>query len=148
LGIAAHAGEFSTANLAAALRVPGLTRIGHATYAAHDAGLLEQLARSGITVECILSCNVVLGAVRSYEEHPLRQFVAHNIPVTLNTDDPMRVWTTVGREYALAAALGFAPAELLSFTRNAVSAAFVSPERRAALLGELDTWEVRHAHEL
>jgi adenosine deaminase len=122
LGIAAHAGEFSPANIAAALRVPGLTRIGHAVYAAHDTRLLEVLARSAITVECSLSCNVVLGAVQSYADHPIRQFVAHNIPVSLNTDDPMRVWTTIGREYAIAAMLGFTPAELLSFTQNAIHA--------------------------
>jgi adenosine deaminase len=140
LGIAAHAGEFSSANIAAALRVPGLTRIGHAVYAAHDSGLLEQLARSGVTVECNLSCNVVLGAVQSYADHPIRQFVAQNIPVTLNTDDPVRVWTTIGREYAIAAALGFAPAELLTFTRNAIHAAFVSSARRGALLQKLDAW--------
>jgi adenosine deaminase len=148
LGITAHAGEFSTANIAAALRVPGLTRIGHGVYAAQDAGLLEELARSGVTIECNLSCNVILGAAQSYEEHPIRQFLANNIPVTLNTDDPVRVWTTIGREYAVAAALGFTPAELLNFTRNAVNAAFVSPERRAALLQELDTWEADHAREL
>jgi adenosine deaminase len=148
LGIAAHAGEFSSANLAAALRVPGLTRIGHAVYAPHEPGLLEQLARSGVTVECNLSCNVVLGAVPSYADHPIRQLVAHGIPVTLNTDDPVRVWTTIAREYAIGAALGFAPAELLTFTRNAIQAAFVPPTRRAALLQELDAWAAQHAHEL
>jgi adenosine deaminase len=148
LGITAHAGEFSTANVAAALRVPGLTRIGHGVYAAQDARLLEELARSGVSVECNLSCNVILGAVEAYEEHPIRQFLAYNIPVTLNTDDPVRVWTTIGREYAVAAALGFSPAELLSFTRNAVNAAFVSVERRAALLHEIDAWEAQHASEL
>ncbi len=146
LGLAAHAGEFSSANIAAALRVPGLTRIGHAVYAAHDAGLLEELARSGVTVECNLSCNVVLGAVQSYADHPVRQFVTYNIPVTLNTDDPVRVWTTIGREYAIGAALGFTAEELLSFTRNAIQAAFVSPMRRAALLQELDAWEAGQAH--
>jgi adenosine deaminase len=140
LGIAAHAGEFSSANIAAALRVPGLTRIGHAVYAAHESGLLEQLARSGVTVECNLSCNVILGAVQSYADHPVRQFVTQNIPVTLNTDDPMRVWTTIGREYAIADALGFTPAELFTFTRNAIHAAFVSSTRRGALLQELDAW--------
>jgi adenosine deaminase len=148
LGITAHAGEFSTANLAAALRVPGLTRIGHAVYAAQDERLLEALARSGATVECNLSCNVILGAVQSYEEHPIRQFMAYDSPVTLNTDDPVRVWTTIGREYAVADALGFTPAELLSFTRNAVSAAFVGPERRAALLQEIASWETQHTSEL
>jgi len=138
LGITAHAGEFSPANVGAALRVPGLTRIGHAVYAAHGPKLLEQLARSGVTVECNLRCNVILGAVQSYADHPIGQFVRHNIPVTLNTDHPVRVWTTIGREYAIAAALGFGPEQLLSFTRNAMQAAFVSPARRAALLEEFD----------
>ena len=43
LGITVHAGEFSTANLAAALRLPGITRIGHGVYAA--AG--DELLRAG-----------------------------------------------------------------------------------------------------
>jgi adenosine deaminase len=143
LGITAHAGEFSVANIEQALRVPGLTRIGHAVYAAQEAELLEQLARSGVTVECNLSCNVILGAAQSYEDHPIRQFVAYNIPVTLNTDDPVRVWTTIGREYAIAAALGFAPADLLNFTRNSISAAFISSQRRTELLKQLDAWEAQ-----
>jgi adenosine deaminase len=63
LGITIHAGEVSPANLGAALRVPGLTRVGHAVYAARAPALLERLAVSGVTVECPLSCNVVLGAV-------------------------------------------------------------------------------------
>jgi adenosine deaminase len=137
LGIAAHAGEFSGANLAAALRTPGLTRLGHAVYAARDPRLVEQIARSGITVECSLSCNVVLGAVDSYESHPIRQFVAAGVPVTLSTDDPVRVATTIGREYAVAAALGFGERELLGFTRNGVRASFAEPGRRDALLAGL-----------
>jgi adenosine deaminase len=141
LGITVHAGEFSTANLAAALRLPGLCRLGHAVYATADPQLLAQLARSGVTVECSLSCNVVLGAVPSYEDHPIRQFVASGIPVTLNTDDPVRIWTTIGREYAIAAALGFSPTALLAFTRNAIKASFTSAGRRRTLLNEIDQWE-------
>jgi len=140
LGITVHAGEFSAANLGAALRVPGLRRIGHAVYAAADPLLLEQLAESQVTVECCLSCNVVLGAVPSYEAHPIRQFVAAGIPVTLNTDDPVRVWTTIGREYAIAAALGFSPAELVGFTRNAIAASFASEARREMLMRDVDRW--------
>lgn len=139
LGIAIHAGEFSAANLAAALRVPGLSRVGHAVYAASSPPLLEQLAASGVAVECSLTCNVVLGAVSSYETHPIRTFVTHGIPVTLNTDLPVHVCTTIGREYALAAALGFSLTDLRAFTANAVRASFTSPERRNALLTELNT---------
>lgn len=137
LGITVHAGEFSTANLAASVGVPGVTRIGHAVYAARDPRLLDQFARSGVTVECSLTCNVVLGATESYAAHPIRQFIAHGIPVTLNTDDPLRVGTTIGREYAIAAALGFSRAELLAFTRTAINASFTSTSRRSTLLAEL-----------
>jgi adenosine deaminase len=140
MGITAHAGEFSSANIAAALRVPGLTRLGHAVYAASDPRLLELMAQKGVTVECSLSCNVVLGAVRSYEEHPIRQLVAHGIPVALGTDNPVQMTTTIGREYAAAHALGFSEAQLLGFTRNAVCAAFTTPARRQELLAELEGW--------
>ena len=137
LGITVHAGEFSTANLAAALHTPGLRRLGHVVYAARDPMLLEQLARSGVTVECCLTANVILGGSPSYESHPIRQFVAHGIPATLNTDLPVHACTTIGREYAIAAALGFSPGDLLEFTRNGVRASFASAERRTALLDEL-----------
>jgi adenosine deaminase len=143
LGITVHAGEFSAANLAAALRVPGLRRLGHAVYAATDTRLLEQLAQSNVTVECSLSCNVILGAVPSYEDHPIRQFVTSGIPATLNTDNPIRIWTTIGREYAIAAALGFSPTELMAFTRNAIKASFISAERRKVLIDEMDQWEAK-----
>jgi adenosine deaminase len=140
LGVTAHAGEVSTANIAAALRVPGLTRIGHATHAAKDPRLLELLADSGATIECSLTCNVVLGAVASYEEHPIRRFTENGIPVAVCTDDPLQICTTIGREYALAHALGFSLTELLAFTRSAIRAAFTTQERRAELLDELDAW--------
>jgi adenosine deaminase len=138
LGVTAHAGEFSTANIAAALQTPGLSRIGHAVYAARDPRLLDLLAQSRVTVECSLSCNVVLGAVSSYEEHPIRQFVERGVPVALCADVPVQIATTIGREYALANALGFTPTELVGFTTNAIRASFTPPARKAALLAALD----------
>lgn len=137
LGVTAHAGEFSSANIAAALRVPGLTRLGHAVYGASDPRLLELIARGGVTVECCLSSNVVLGAVPSYEEHPIRRFTELGIPVALCTDDPVQLCTTIGREYALAGALGVSPAQLLDFTLNAVRASFAPTARKVVLLAEL-----------
>ncbi len=137
LGVTAHAGEFSTANIAAATQVPGLTRLGHAVYAARDPWLLDLLAERGITVECSLSSNVVLGAVPSYAEHPIRRFVERGIPLALCSDVPVQVCTTIGREYAAAHALGFTPAELLRFTVNAVQASFASTEQKNVLLAGL-----------
>jgi adenosine deaminase len=141
LGVTAHVGEFSSVNIAAALRLPGLRRVGHAVYAAMDPRLRDQIARSNVTVECALTCNVVLGAVPSFEDHPIRRFVSCGIPVALATDDPVRIGTTIGREYAVAAALGFTTQDLLVFTRNAIEAAFVSVDRRIGLLDDMRLWE-------
>lgn len=140
LGITAHAGEVSPANIASALRMPGLSRLGYAVYAARDPRLLDLLAESGVAVECSLTSNVVFGPVPSYETHPLREFIAHGIPVALCTDDPVQICTTIGREYAVAHADGFSPGELLGFTENAIRAAFTTEERRAELLQEAAVW--------
>jgi len=134
LGVTAHVGEFSAANIAAALHTPGLTRLGHAVYAASDPYLLDAVAASGVTVECPLSCNAVLGAVASYATHPIRRFIERGIPVALCTDNPVQICTTIGREYALAHALGFTPADLLAFTTNAICAAFLPTDRKQHLL--------------
>ncbi len=140
LGITAHAGEFSDANIASAAHIPGLTRLGHAVYAGGRPELLELLAERGITVEVCLSSNVVLGAVPSFEEHPIRQFMEYGIPVALGSDNPVQICTTIGREYALAHALGFSPDELLAFTCNGVKSAFTTPARRDELLNEINEW--------
>jgi adenosine deaminase len=140
LGITVHAGEMSTANIVAASRVPGLTRIGHGIYAAYDPHLLDLLLKRNITLECSLTCNVILGAAPSYETHPIHQLVADGIPVALCTDDPVQICTTIGREYALAYALGFSAVDLLQFTRNAINAAFTTSTRRSTLLQAIDTW--------
>lgn len=142
LGVTVHAGEFTSANLVCALSVPGVTRIGHALHAASDPRLLERLARGGVTVECCLTSNVVLGAVASYQDHPIRRLLDHGVRVTLSTDNPVRIGTTIAQEYAVAAALGFSSAELLQFTRRGVEASFTSEDRRTALLRDLSTGSV------
>jgi adenosine deaminase len=140
LGVTAHVGEFSAANIIAALRTPGLRRLGHAVYAASDPRLLDAVAASGATVECSLSCNVVLGATPSYAEHPIRRFKERGIPVALCTDNPVQICTTIGREYALAHTLGFTPTELLGFTMNAIRASFLPPERKQEVLALAEAW--------
>lgn len=137
LGITIHVAETAPVNIESALKMPGLTRIGHATHAGYHPHLLEKVAESGITVEVPLTCNVILGATESYESHPIRKFVSAGIPVTLCTDDPVQMCTTIGREYAIAHQLGFSVDTLRGFTRNALEVAFIPPETRAQLLEKL-----------
>ena len=134
LGITAHAGEFGTQHLAEALDVPGLTRIGHAVGAGSDPRLLDRIAERGVTIECPLSCNVVLGAVESYGAHPIRRFMERGIPVAICTDDPLKACTSIGRKYAIASELGLSGPELRACTHAAISASFCGDETRRRLL--------------
>ena len=135
-------GELSTANIAAALRLPGIKRIGHGVHMAATEELLQLVLDSGVTVECCLTSNSVLGAVPSLGEHPIRLLVEAGVPVSLSTDDPVRLCTTMEREYELAAALNFGVDDLLSFTRQAILASFTSEDRRSELLDVVERWSV------
>ncbi len=145
LGVTAHAGEFSTSNIAAVLDLPGITRMGHAVHAVNDPALFELLVTSNVAVECCLTSNVVLGSVRSLEEHPLRRLADAGVPVVLGTDNPLQLCTDIGREYALARSLGLGDADLLEITRTAVSRSFAPQEVKAELLACLPPALARHA---
>ena len=108
--------------------------MGHGIHAAFNAELLDALGEAGVTVECCLTSNIVLGAVASLEDHPIRTLVDASIPVTLASDDPVALGTSLGTEYELAARLGFSASDLLAFTRNGISASFTSDERKERLL--------------
>ena len=137
LGITIHAGEFTPANVRSALAVPGVARIGHAVHAAFTTALLEELKKAQVTVECCLTSNVVLGAVPTLQDHPIRTFVDGGVPVTLNSDDPVGLNTTIGTEYELAKRLGFSTSDLLGFTRNGIVSSFTSDQRKSALLSKI-----------
>ena len=139
LGITAHAAEFSTANLAAALRDSG----NHPDRPRRVRGrrvtsCYGNWSTQESPIECCLTSNAVLGAVPSLEEHPVRDFVDAGVPVTLCTDDPVRLYTSIAREYELAKSLGFGDDDLRTFTRDGVLASFASNERKSAILGLLD----------
>ena len=145
LGITVHAGEFSPANILKALGVPGVSRIGHAVHAASDSVFLNEMDKAQVTVECCLTSNVVLGAVPSLKSHPIRTFIDVGIPVTLNSDDPVSLCTSIGNEYGLAACLGLSAPDLLGLTRNGIAASFTSGKRKAALLSQIDQRENRRS---
>lgn len=133
LGITAHAGDFSLANFAPALDTPGLTRLNDAVAAARDNASIKRLARSGTTIECTITGSALLGSVRCAESHPFLELHRAGVKVSLGSDNPLRMTTSIAEEYARAAALGASVADLACFGRNAIAAAFTSERRRWAM---------------
>jgi adenosine deaminase len=139
LGCTAHAGEWAgPESIRGALRLPGVTRIGHGVRAVEDPALVEELAARGTVLEVCPTSNVALGVYDSYGEHPLRTLHDAGVRVTLNSDDPPYWGASVGGEYAVAGReFGFTPAELEGVTRTAIEAGFADDALKASLLGRL-----------
>lgn len=134
-GLTVHAGEFDGANsVEDALDHLQVSRIGHGVRAIENPETVERLAREGTVLEVSPSSNVALGVYPSLKQHPMKKLKDAGVKVTLNSDDPPFFATTIGREYEVAADMGFSDDEIREMTQTAIEAAFVDEPTRKRLL--------------
>jgi adenosine deaminase len=86
---------------------------------------------------------VLDGLVPSFDAHPLPRLRDAGLVVTLNTDIPTVIGTTLPDEYVrVRAVFGCPDAILAELAQAGVSASFASPATRARISGEIDAWSV------
>lgn len=109
-----HAGEaYGPDSIKQALHNLNAHRIGHGTRLKEDGDLLNYVNDHRIPLEICLTSNVLAGAVKSLEAHPLRLYYDWGLRVTLNTDNRLISNTTVTDEYLLACrTFGFSEQDL------------------------------------
>ena len=141
----AHAGESSgPEGVREAVEMLGAERIDHGIRCIGDPGLVADLARRGVPLDVCPTSNVVLGIVDDLASHPLEALRLAGVPVSLNTDDPLLYGIELVGEYErTAAAFGWGRAELGRVARTSIESCFASPDRRAALVSELDRFLAR-----
>ncbi|GGX88593.1 adenosine deaminase [Streptomyces fructofermentans] len=116
-------------------------RIGHGTSSARDPRLLAHLAEHRIPLEVCPTSNIATRAVRTLDEHPVKEFVQAGVLVTVNSDDPPMFGTDLNNEYAVAARLlDLDERGLAALARNAVEASFLDAAGKARLSEEIDTY--------
>lgn len=114
------------------------SRIGHGVRAIEDLDLVKRLADLGTVLEICPGSNIALGVFPDFASHPLRRLKEAGVRVTISSDDPPFFYTSLKREYELAAgAFGFSDAEIDAMTRTAIEAAFVDEQTRKDLLARL-----------
>ena len=110
----------------------GAERIGHGTTSAQDPKLLAHLAEHRIPLEVCPTSNIATRAVKTLDEHPIRQFVDAGVVVTVNSDDPPMFGTDLNTEYAVAARLlDLDERGVAALARNAVEASFLDEPAKA-----------------
>jgi adenosine deaminase len=139
LGLTSHAAE-AAAGLAArdAVRLFGVSRIGHGTHIATDSEVLRWAAESGVVVEVCPTSNWYTGAIGAVTEHPAARYQRAGVPIVLGDDNPRQTRSPMSAERAvLRDQLGFTPAELAELDRVSVAAAFCDDSVRIELAGRL-----------
>ncbi len=118
----AHAGEFSGADhVSQTLDILKPSRIGHGIGCRGDKVLIRRLVEQNIPLDISLSSNVLLKAVLSFEDHPVRFLFDQGVCISLNTDDPALFNTSLVDEYKiLSSRFGFTFEEISRVVENSL----------------------------
>ncbi|MCI2399189.1 adenosine deaminase [Aliiroseovarius subalbicans] len=140
LRLTAHAGEWSGPDeVRAAIDHLHVERIGHGVRAIEDPALVAHLAAAGIVLEVCPGSNVFLGAMPSWEAHPIARLREAGVSVTVSTDDPPFFRTDMVQEYEmLAQTFGWQEEDFADLNRAAADAAFCDEKTRARLREKLE----------
>lgn len=144
LGCTAHAGEVAGADsVKDTIEALPVTRIGHGVRSIEDPSVIALLQQKGVTLEVCPGSNIALSVYSSFDAYPLRALYDAGVVGSLNADDPPFFWTTLAKEYTIAAErFGFTEAELLGITRRAVETSFADEATKQALLSKVDAYSI------
>ncbi len=141
LRLTCHAGESTGPQSVWAAVNIGAERIGHALTAQQDDDLIAILAERQIPLELNITSNLRTGCCPALFEHPVKRYFEEGLMVTLNSDDPPFFGANLLDEYLLAyREFEFSFEQLREVAANSVEASFLSPERKLALLGEVERY--------
>lgn len=137
-----HAGESSgPEGVRDAIELLGADRIDHGVRAIEDPALVAMLADRRIPLGVCPSSNLTLGVYPSMKEHPIEKLRAAGVLVSVNTDDPVLLGTTLEREYAICQqAFGWSHDLLRSVAGTSIDASFASEELKKRLREDLQNW--------
>ena len=137
-----HAGESSGPDgVRDAIELLGADRIDHGVRAIEDDAVVELLAERGIPLGVCPTSNLTLKVYPSMEEHPLDRLRRAGVRVSVNTDDPSLLGTTLPREYAIArTSYGWTDDVVRDVARTSIEASFAKSDIKEKLLSDLLVW--------
>jgi adenosine deaminase len=140
LHLVAHAGEEGPPSyIESALDVLKVERIDHGVRCLDDPALVQRLVRERMALTVCPLSNIKLRVFDVMGSHNLRVLLDAGLAVTVNSDDPAYFGGYVNDNYLAAfEALPLDAGHARQLAANSFEAAFLDPERKRALLAELD----------
>lgn len=141
LRLTCHAGESTGPQSVWAAVNIGAERIGHALTAAQDEDLIGVLAERQLPLELNVTSNLRTGCCVALEEHPVKRYFEEGLMITLNSDDPPFFGANLLDEYLLVHnVFEFSLEQMRELAANSIEASFLPPQRKLALLGEVERY--------
>jgi adenosine deaminase len=130
-----HAGETGIPeNIITAIEELYAERIGHGVHAYMNKDIFQYVKENRVPLEMCISSNVQTKAVESYKSHPIKNYLNHGIPVTVNTDNTTVSNTTLEEEYSiLMEEQGFTLDDIKKVIMNSVDVSFTTDEEKKKL---------------
>lgn len=134
-----HAGEFASASgMDEAMEHLPIQRIGHGVNAIYSPETMSRVKEHNIALEICPTSNIFLGLFKNMEEHPFSKLYDAGIKVSINSDDPPFMSTTLGQEYErVQKAYNYSNETMNKITRFAIESAFVDEQTKKELLAQI-----------
>ena len=137
-----HAGESSgPQGVRDAIELLGADRIDHGVRAIEDESLMAMLAERQIPLGVCPTSNLTLQVYESLDTHPIDALRRAGVPVSINTDDPSLLRTSLPREYALCRKhYGWNDDIVRELAETSIAASFATDDVKARLRQQLAHW--------
>ncbi len=142
LGRTVHAGESSgPEGVRDAIKLLHADRIDHGVRAIEDPAVIDLLRQRRIPLGVCPSSNLALKVYASLDEHPIDRLRQAGVPLSINTDDPSLLGTTLPAEYALCQRhFGWSDEVVRKIAAVSIEASFANDDIKARLRAELARW--------
>lgn len=134
-----HAGEFATAaGMIEAMEYLPIKRIGHGVNSIYSPETMAMVKDKDIALELCPTSNIFLGLFKDMNHHPLSKFYAAGIKISINSDDPPFMSTTLAKEYQrVQESYQYSDKIMNDITAMAIKSAFVDENTKQELLAKI-----------
>lgn len=141
LQVTIHAGEAAgSQSVWQAINELNANRIGHGVACVNDQKLMDYMAQHKIAIESCLTSNFQTGTIANLAEHPIHTFLANDMLVCLNTDDPAVENTELKAEFEIAKnVVKLSDKQIHQLQLNALAASFLSASDKLALTKKVNS---------
>ena len=138
-----HAGETDGAkSVWGAIKELQADRISHGVRSIENTDVVKELVERRIPLDVCPTSNIRLGIYPTMSQHPFRQLDDLGVIVTINSDDPSIIGSSLCDEYVIVAKeFGYAISDLVRFAKNSIKVSYATIEAKAKYFSEIDEWK-------